>query len=81
MDQRESLVVTNGEVSVGTAHVVRTMLDMVAWLERAGEAIGTVFLGGEFARDREVAAFLREAYPDVDLVVAGSNAPAHGIAG
>lgn len=73
MSSRQSLVVTTGEVSVGNAHVVRTMLDMIAWLERAGETIATVFLGGEFARDREVALFLRETYPSVELIVSSRH--------
>lgn len=74
MSQRQALMVTTGDVSSGSAHIVRTMLDMVTWLEHAGESLVTVFLGGEFARDREVATFLRETYPSVDLVVAGRGA-------
>lgn len=71
MSERQALLVTTGDVRGGNAHIVRTMLDMVTWLEHAGESIVTVFLGGEFARDCEVATFLRETYPSVDLVVAG----------
>jgi hypothetical protein len=52
------------------AHVVRTMLDMISCLERAGSALVTVVLGGAFARDLEIAGFLRANYPAVDVVAA-----------
>lgn len=45
------------------------MLDMIAWLERAGSAAVTLILRGEYARDSAVAAFVRETYPRVDVVV------------
>lgn len=50
--------------------MVRTMLDMIACLERAGSALVTVILGGDYARDHELASFLRETYPTVDVVAA-----------
>jgi hypothetical protein len=50
------------------------MLDMITWLERAGESLVTVILGGEFARDRELASFLRETYPSVEVVVSRRRA-------
>jgi hypothetical protein len=71
MGERQSLVVVNDASmawSWRNAHVVRTMLDMIAWLERAGEMLVTVVLGGTFARDTELASFLRETYPSVDVV-------------
>lgn len=71
MGERQSLVVVNDASMAGSwrnAHVVRTMLDMIAWLERAGEMLVTVVLGGTFARDTELALFLRETYPSVDVV-------------
>jgi hypothetical protein len=73
MGNRQSLVVVK-DVSEATswrdAHVVRTMLDMIEWLERFGAALVTVILGGDYARDRELAVFLRETYPTVDVVAA-----------
>ena len=73
MGNRQSLVVVK-DVSEATswrdAHVVRTMLDMIECLERLGAALVTVILGGEYARDRELAMFLRETYPTVDVVAA-----------
>ena len=50
------------------ADVVGTMLDMIAWLERKGSAVVTVVLDGSFGRDREIASFLREAYPKANVV-------------
>lgn len=71
MRNRESLVVvddTNQAASWRDATVVRTMLDMIAWLEHAREAVVTVILRGHFARDTELASFLRETYPCADVV-------------
>jgi len=69
MRQGQVLVVTSTEDSVARtwrdASVVRTLLDMITFLERAGEAIVAIVLGGDFARDTEIRAFLREAYPTV----------------
>jgi hypothetical protein len=53
------------------AHVVRTMLEMIAWLEHATTKFVTVILGGEYAWDREIIGFLRETYPAAQLVLAG----------
>jgi hypothetical protein len=55
------------------AHVVRTMLDMIAWLERATASFVTVILGGDYAGDREIIGFLRETYPTARLVLDGSR--------
>ena len=55
------------------AHVVRTMLDMITWLEHATAKLVTVILCGDYARDRELVAFLRETYPAAQLVLAGSR--------
>ncbi len=52
------------------ADVVGTMLDMIAWLERAGSMLVTVVLDGDFARDRELTSFLREVYPKATVVAA-----------
>jgi hypothetical protein len=54
------------------AHVVRTMLDMIAWLERATAKVITVILGGDYAGDHEIIGFLRETYPTAQLVLVGS---------
>jgi len=69
---RELLVVARdaGIASTwGGAHIARTMLDMIAWLERAGSAAVTLILRGEYAADTAIARFLRETYPSVDVVV------------
>ena len=73
MGNQQSLVVAKDASQVGSwrdAHVVRTMLDMIECLERAGSSLVTVVLGGEYARDLEITAFLRETYPAVDVVAA-----------
>lgn len=62
------------------ARVVRTMLEMVAWLERATTSGVTVILAGEYARDRELIAFLRETYPAAQLVLAAPRTAATGAA-
>jgi hypothetical protein len=76
MGDRHSLVVVKDvceAVPCREAHlVVRTMLDMIDCLERAGSAFMTVVLGGEYARDLEIAAFLRETYPTVNVVAASA---------
>jgi hypothetical protein len=53
------------------AHVVRTMLEMIAWLEHATTKFVTVILGGDYAWDHEVIGFLLETYPAAQLVLAG----------
>jgi hypothetical protein len=72
MGQRTALVVTTTDASIAMtwrdAPVVRTLLDMITFLERAGAALFTVILGGDFARDHELMTFLRETYPGVDVV-------------
>jgi hypothetical protein len=71
MGDQQSLVVVNDTsqaVSWRNAHVVRTMLDMISCLESAGSSLVTVVLGGDFARDLEIAGFLRETYPAVTVV-------------
>jgi hypothetical protein len=74
MGNRHSLVVVRDEIEAtpwrDAPLVVRTMLDMIDCLERAGSALMTVILGGEYARDLEIAAFLRETYPTVNVVAA-----------
>ena len=75
MGERTALVVTTGETTWRDAPVVRTLLDMITFLERAGAALFTVILGGDFARDREISAFLREAYPGIDVVIASGRTP------
>jgi hypothetical protein len=73
MGERTALVVTTTDASVATtwrnSPIVRTLLDMITFLERAGAAIYAVVLGGDFARDREITLFLRETYPGLDVVV------------
>jgi hypothetical protein len=70
MGNTEALVVRNagGERAWQDADVAHTMLDMIAWLERAESAPVRVILAGEFARDRELASVLREMYPRADVV-------------
>ena len=79
MGQRTALVVTTADTSIAAtwrdAPVARTLLDMITFLERAGAALFTVVLGGDFARDREISMFLRETYPDVDIVIAAGRTP------
>ena len=74
MGKRHSLVVVKDAIEAtpwpDAPLVVRTMLDMIDCLERAGSALMTVVLGGEYARDLEIAAFLRETYPTVNVVAA-----------
>lgn len=73
MGNRQSLVVVSDPGAAAPwrgAHVVRTMLDMIARIEHAGSALVTVILGGEFARDSEIASFLRETYPSIQVVAA-----------
>lgn len=74
--EREALVVVN-DASVTSswrsAHVVRTMLDMIEWLERAANSFVTVVLSGAYAEDDELVRFLREAYPSAQ-VLAGAHA-------
>lgn len=50
------------------ATVVSTPLDMISQLERAVDPISTVVLAGEFAANRELAAFLVEFYPMIGIV-------------
>lgn len=75
MGERKALVVTTTDAGVAAtwrdAPIVRTLLDMITFLERAGAAIYAVVLGGDFARDREITAFLRETYPGLDVIPAG----------
>jgi hypothetical protein len=70
MGRWQTLVVTTreSESTWRDAPVVRTLLDMITWLERASDAIATLVLGGEFARDGEIATFVRESYPSIALV-------------
>ena len=57
------------------AHVARTMLDMIAWLEGTAAAAVTVVLEGELARDHELAMFLRETYPAASVVAGPARDP------
>ena len=72
-DQATSLLVSSHEGPAPRrehTRLVTTLLDMVTRIERFGERISTVILRGEFARDHQVAAFLRESYPSLSVVVA-----------
>ena len=52
----------------GTAAVfTRTPLDMIQMLERTDLALDAVVLAGEFARRDDIAAFLRESYPQLAI--------------
>lgn len=73
MGETQALVVmpdARGDTAWRGADVVGTMLDMIAWLERAGSMFVTVVLDGAFARDRELTRFLRDAYPRATVVAA-----------
>jgi hypothetical protein len=48
--------------------VVATPLDVIAQLERDDPHIGTVVLVGSLAASPELATFLREFYPGVEIV-------------
>jgi hypothetical protein len=76
MDGQALVVVNDANLapSCRDAHVVRTMLEMIAWLEHATTKFVTVILGGEYARDREIIGFLRETYPAAQLFLAGPRA-------
>ena len=69
-ESQSVVVVDDAELAASwrDAQVVRTMLDMISCLERAGSRVVTVILRGAFARDVELAGFLRETYPTVDVV-------------
>lgn len=72
MLNRNTLVVSTQHVEPTWRDVpiIRTMLDLISSLERMGETIETIVLGGEFALDDDLAAFLRETYPSIDVVFA-----------
>ena len=73
MGNRRSLVVMRDvgrEPTWNGADIAWTMLDMIGWLERTRAAVVTVVLDGDFARDAELASFLRETYPTADVVAA-----------
>ena len=73
MDGQALVVVNDANLapSCRDVHVVRTMLEMIAWLEHATTKLVTVILGGDYALDCEVIGFLRETYPAAQLVLAG----------
>jgi hypothetical protein len=48
--------------------VVQTNLDLIAQLEDPRNFVVTVVLAGAFAKDRELASFLVEAYPGIKVV-------------
>jgi hypothetical protein len=75
----QAFVVTKDVGTASNAHVIRTMLDMVAYLERRGESIVSLVLDGEFARDHEIVAFLYEAYPSINIVTSASDQPGTGV--
>jgi len=73
MGNRRSLVVVRevrAQPTWNGADIACTMLDMIGWLERTEAARVTVVLDGDFARDAELASFLRETYPTADVVAA-----------
>ncbi|MDB4953519.1 MAG: hypothetical protein JWO36_1088 [Myxococcales bacterium] len=72
---RTLVVTSKSDVSGCDIPVVRTMLDMITSLERAGETIATVILNGDFLKDRQIAAFLRETYPFLEVVVWPASGP------
>ena len=52
--------------------VVRTNLDLISQLEDPRNFVVMVVLAGSFAKDRDLASFLLEAYPGIK-VVEGTN--------
>jgi hypothetical protein len=54
--------------------VVRTNLDLIAQLEDPRNFVVAVVLAGAFAKDRELASFLVESYPGIQ-VIDGTNDP------
>ena len=57
--------------------VVRTNLDLISQLEDPRNFVVMVVLAGAFAKDRELASFLLESYPGIQ-VVEGTNDPDAG---
>ena len=76
MGDSQALVVAN-DASVASpwrnAHVVRTMLHMIAWLDAAAAATTVVVLGGDYARDPAIANVLRETYPSTNVVLSARS--------
>ena len=54
---------------------------MVTCIERARDRVALVVLEGEFARDREVAAFLRDTYPELNVIPSPDRDDRHHDAG
>lgn len=50
------------------AVLVRTNLDLISQLEDPTSFVVTVVLAGAFAKDRELASFLLESYPGIEVV-------------
>lgn len=63
---QEDLIVADAAMS-SYAKFVRTPLEMIQALERG--CIRRVVLLGKFARESAFAAFLRECFPSIDVVV------------
>ena len=56
------------------AVVVQTNLDLISQLEDPHSFVVTVVLAGAFAKDRELASFLIECYPGLEVVDATDEA-------
>jgi hypothetical protein len=66
------------------AVVVQTNLDLISQLEDPRNFVVAVVLAGQFAKDRELASFLIESYPNLTVIDgtddpdSGSYLPAYG---
>lgn len=79
MEAREpgcrTLVVSRGKRQLASKRylVVRTPLDMIAKLEEQRDRFDAVVLTGRFARNTELATFLRDAYPALPVIAARAD--------
>jgi len=73
---RDTLIVADAGGQVFGSRIVRTPLDMIKTLQQ--ECIQRVILLGRFARDFSFAAFLREAFPSIAVIIAGGRTNALG---
>jgi hypothetical protein len=64
---RDVLIVGDIDARTSSSKLVRTPLDMIQALERG--CVRRVVLLGRYARDLCLAAFVRESFPSVDVVV------------
>jgi hypothetical protein len=72
-EEAKCVVAATRDVDVGRrwpcSTLVRTPLDLILALMRVDVANTIVILAGEFARDRAIALYFEEAYPELTVVV------------